>query len=77
MRDRPYSKRDQIRDVAEQILREEGEPLHISVLYPRVVSQMNRSDIDQRTVNNSLHDDPRLRFLRTGIGTWTLKALRR
>lgn len=81
MRDRPYSKRDRIRDVAERILREEGEPLHISTLAPRVADQMGPAApgemIDSKTVNNSMHDDPKGRFLRVAIGTWTLKTLRR
>lgn len=68
------SKRDRIRDAAEQLLRARGDPMHNSEIAQYILLELGlHGELSAKDVNTSLHDDPLQRFIRVGRGTWTLK----
>lgn len=72
LRDIP-SKRAQIRDLAVKILGSADMPMHYRKLADEILPKLGLMGVEPaRTVNNSLHDDPKRRFVRVGDGTWSL-----
>jgi hypothetical protein len=72
LRDAP-SKRAQIRDLAAQILGSAEMPMHYRTLANEILPKLGLVGVEPaRTVNKSLHEDPKRRFLRVGSGTWSL-----
>jgi hypothetical protein len=72
------SKRDQIRDKAEEILRECRTPMHNSKIAELVLPMLGLNALmSAKDVNTCLHDDPANRFIRVEKGTWTLKEFAR
>lgn len=68
------SKRDRIRDAAQEILRAAGVALHNREITERLLGQMSfEGSVTPKDVNTTLHDDPRGRFERVGRGTWRLR----
>ena len=75
MPDSVKSRRDQIRDVAEQALRRSTRPMHNSEITQAILSELalTAADLSAKTVNTCLHDDPSGRFARVAAGTWDLR----
>jgi hypothetical protein len=68
------SKRDRIRDKAEEVLRESQTPMHNAQIAELVLPSLGLSAIvSAKDLNTCLHDDPANRFIRVSKGTWTLK----
>lgn len=69
------SRRDRIRNLAEEIIRYRRMPLHNTEVTEYVRSRLGQLDeVSAKTVNTCLHDDPKGRFVRVGPGTWDVKA---
>ena len=75
MVDKPKSRRDQIRDLAERAIRQTGRPMHNSELTALILTELGltEAELSAKTVNTSLHDDPAFRFSRVAAGTWSLR----
>jgi len=79
MDDERPSKRNLIRKYAAEVLASAAYPVHVSriteLVRPRAAagSGVAESEITQKTVNTSLHDDPLGRFESDGRGTWKLR----
>jgi hypothetical protein len=72
------SKRNQVRDEAEQLLRRSGKPLHHSEIARVVLAVLHvEGTMSDKDLNTCLHDDPQRRFLRVGRGTWALASAAR
>lgn len=68
------SKRDQIRDAVEELLRRNGRPMHNTELAGAVLSGLGLAGrVKPKDLNTALHDDPQGRFARVGRGVWALK----
>jgi hypothetical protein len=73
MQPKGYSIRDQMRDAAERVLKEASGPMHNSQLASEILPTLGIGNtVTPKTLNTSLHDDPKGRFRRVGPGTWTL-----
>ena len=71
------SKRDRIRDIAEDMMRRSGGPLHNTALADGILPRLAAGEsATAKDVNTALHDDPLDRFERVGKGTWTLRKRR-
>lgn len=68
------SRRERIRDAAEEILRSAGAPLHNREITERLHGQTGfEGDVTPKDVNTTLHDDPLGRFQRVGRGIWRVQ----
>lgn len=69
------SKRNRMRDLAEELLRQHGAPMHYSELAAAIYSHLALEATEPpKALNTALHDDPAARFRRVGKGTWELAA---
>ena len=69
----PRNARGAIRDEAEKVLRESGEPLHYSRIAELVLRRLGLERlIEPKRVNDCLHEDHLHRFQRVGPGMWVV-----
>ncbi|HTF40875.1 MAG TPA: hypothetical protein VK754_09815 [Propionibacteriaceae bacterium] len=67
------SKRDRIRQDAEQLLRRVGKPLHNTEIAGAILPALGLVGVmSPKDVNTCLHDDSHHRFHRVSKGTWAL-----
>lgn len=71
---RAPSRRDRVRDAAEQLLRKRGEPAETQALFDLLSADRGlMANMSRHDFNTCLHDDRRARFVRKD-GGWALRA---